>query len=116
MIRNLGFSPIIASFAYIAKKESWLVRAFFAINWFILWMICADWQDRPAIIQAPKCSQSFSEALKIDKISKKIIFAFKYENTISIKLRVIAVIFQSNLSTQILTFGTYVSGKGNFPS
>ena len=35
------------------QKRSWLVRAFFAINRFILWMICADWQDRPAIIQAP---------------------------------------------------------------
>ena len=42
------------------KGVGWLVRAFFAINRFILWMICADWQDRPASIQAPKCSQRFS--------------------------------------------------------
>ena len=54
-------------------------------------MICADWQDRPAVIQAPKCSQMCFEAFK------NFILAFEYEKNISVKLRVTAVNFWSNI-------------------
>ena len=89
---EFGIFPLHCQLCIHCKKGvGWLVRAFFAINRFILWMICADWQDRPSVIQAPKCSQMCFEAFK------NLILAFEYEKTISVKLRVTAVNFWSNI-------------------